>query len=93
MRGLRRGGAYLSSMSFSRSTPSGRRIIATPRVQDEPDIDRLVALVLHLAEQLHHEEAQDLAIHARDDQTIGPGDDTGEVEEGHHNDTPNPRTS
>lgn len=92
VRGFWRGSAYLSSMAFSRTTPSGRRITATPRVRAEPDSDRLVALVLHLAEQLHHEEAQDRANHARDDQTIGPGDDTGEVEEGHHNDALTPST-
>lgn len=62
-------------MAFSRTTPSGRRITATPRVREEPDIARLVALALHLSEQLHQEEAQDRAIHARDDQTTVPGDD------------------
>lgn len=80
-------------MAFSRTTPSGRRITATPRLRENPDIDRLVALVLHLAEQLHHEEAQDRAIHARDDQTSCPGDDTREAEEGHDDDTLTPSTS
>ncbi|WP_028707714.1 hypothetical protein [Propionicicella superfundia] len=71
-------------MGYSRTTDTGRRITATPRVLEEPDTARLVALVLHLAEQLHHEEAQDRAIPARDDQTParddqtnGPGDSTG----------------
>lgn len=73
-------------MTFSRPTPSGRRITATPRVREEPDIDRLVTLVLHLAEQLHQEEAQDRAVHARDDQTTVPGDDAGKAKEGHDND-------
>ncbi len=74
-------------MPFSRTTDTGRRIIATPRVRDEPDTDRLVALVLHLAEQLHHEEAQNRAIPARDDQTSALGDNTDGTEEGHDNDT------
>lgn len=76
-------------MSFSRITLSARRITATPRVREEPDIDALVSLVLHLAEQLHQEEAQDRAIHTRDDQTSSPGN-TDKAEEGHHNDTPTP---
>ena len=71
---------------FSRTTDTGRRITATPRVRAAPDTDRLVALVLHLAEQLHHEEAQDRAIHARDDQTSALDDNTGRTEEGHDND-------
>lgn len=49
---------YLSSMSFSRTTESGRRITATPRLPAEPDQKTLVALILHLADQLH---AQDLS--------------------------------
>lgn len=72
--------------SFSRSTDTGRRITATPRVRDEPDTKRPVALVLHLAEQLH-QEAQDRAIHARDDQNNGPDDNTDGTEEGHDDDT------
>lgn len=80
-------------MAFSRTTPSGRRITATPRVREEPDIDALVSLVLHLAEQLHQEEAPDRAIHARDDQTTSPGDRTGEAKEGHHNDPLTPRST
>lgn len=75
--------------SFSRTTDTGRRITATPRVRVEPDIDRLVALVLHLAEQLH-QEAQDRTIHARDDQTNGPGDNTDGTEEGPLYDTLTP---
>jgi len=73
-------------MAFSRTTPSGRRITATPRVRETPDTDALVSLILHLAEQLHQNEAQDRAIYARDDQTNGPGDSSGEAEEGHHDD-------
>ncbi|WP_156887596.1 hypothetical protein [Propionicicella superfundia] len=80
-------------MPFSRTTDTGRRITATPRVLEEPDTARLVALVLHLAEQLHHEEAQDRAIPARDDQTNGPGDSTGEAKEGQHDDPLTPSTS
>ncbi len=72
-------------MSFSRTTDTGRRITATARVRKEPDMKRLVALVLHLAEQLH-EEAEDRAIHARDDQTNGPGDNSDGTEEGPHDD-------
>lgn len=55
-------------MSFSRTTHNGRRITATPRLRGQPDMDRLVALVLHLADQLHaDEQAQQRASRARDD--------------------------
>ncbi len=71
---------HLSSMPFSRTTDSGRHITAVPRVRDEPDIDSLVALVLHLAEQLHNQEQR----HRTDDRAD---------EEGHDNDTPTPSNS
>lgn len=80
-------------MAFSRTTNTGRRITATPRLRENPDIDALVSLVLHLAEQLHQEEAQDRAIPARHDQANGPGESTGEAKEGHHNDTLTPSAS
>lgn len=54
-------------MSFSRTTESGRRITATPRLRAEPDRKTLIALILHLADQLHaDEQAQHRARSARD---------------------------
>ena len=66
------GGVYLSSMSFSRTTESGRRITATPRLRAEPDRKTLVALILHLADQLHAEDhslAQENTSVVREDET------------------------
>ena len=40
-------------MRYARTTPNGRRLIAEPLPRGEPDLDRLVALVLHLADRLH----------------------------------------
>ena len=68
-------------MSFSRTTDTGRRITATPRVREEPDMKRLVALVLHLAEQLHQQELHDRS------------NDTDAVEEGHDDDALTPSST
>ena len=43
-------------MRHYRSTSTGRRISAEPRLRAAPDRDRLVALVLHLADELHAHE-------------------------------------
>ncbi|WP_285728182.1 hypothetical protein [Psychromicrobium xiongbiense] len=69
-------------MSFSRTTPSGRRITATARAREEPDMKRLVALVLHLAEQLHEEEHHN-----------GGAGGSSAAAEGHDDDTLTPSTS
>ncbi|GAA2516810.1 hypothetical protein GCM10010407_02840 [Rarobacter incanus] len=55
---LRRSRAHLASMRYFRTTSTGRKITAEPRVREEPDMQRLVALVIHLAEQLHAAETQ-----------------------------------
>ena len=44
-------------MRYARTTPTGRRLIAEPVSQSEPDMDRLIALVLHLADRLHDQTA------------------------------------
>ena len=44
-------------MRYARTTPTGRRLITEPIVRGEPDMDRLVALVLHLADRLHDQTA------------------------------------
>ncbi|QNP56551.1 hypothetical protein [Tessaracoccus defluvii] len=44
-------------MRHARTTPNGRRLIAEPVPRGEPDMDRLVALVLHLADRLHDQTA------------------------------------
>lgn len=44
---------HLWGMRYARTTDTGRRLIAEPIVRGEPDMDRLVALVLHLADCLH----------------------------------------
>ena len=72
MRVFRGWGVYLSSMSFSRTTESGRHITATPRLRTEPDQKTLVALILHLAEQLHtedHSHSQESDRPVREDET------------------------
>ena len=51
-------GVHLWGMRYARTTPNGRRLIAEPIVRGEPDMDRLVALVLHLADCLHNQTAQ-----------------------------------
>lgn len=61
-------------MGSSRTTSTGRRFTATPRLREEPDMKGLVALVLHLAEQLHQQDQHDRA-------------DDGADEEGHDDDT------
>lgn len=81
MRVFRAWGVYLSSMSPSRTTESGRRITATPRLRAEPDQKTLVALVLHLADQLHAEQKHDRA------------PETNVYEEGNDNDTHTAHTS
>jgi hypothetical protein len=68
-------------MSSSRTSSTGRRFTATPRLREEPDMKGLVALVLHLADQLHAEEQHDRAA------------ETGANEEGTDNDTLTARTS
>ena len=40
-------------MRYARTTPTGRRLIAEPVPRGEPELDGLVALVLHLADCLH----------------------------------------
>lgn len=71
---------HLSSMSSSRTTHNGRRFTATPRLREEPDMERLVALVLHLADRLHAEQQHDRAA------------ETGADKEGNDNDTLTART-
>lgn len=44
----------LPGRSYQRVTDTGRRLSARPRVQVEPDMQRLVQLVLHIADALHH---------------------------------------
>lgn len=51
-------GVHLWGMRYARTTDTGRRLIAEPIVRGEPDMDRLVALVLHLADCLHAETPQ-----------------------------------
>ena len=48
-------------MRYERSTDNGRRLIADPVPRDEPDLDRLVALVLHLADTLHAQALEAVA--------------------------------
>ena len=43
-------------MKYHRATDTGRRLSAEPVVKPEPDMRRLVALVLHLADTLHAED-------------------------------------
>lgn len=43
-------------MKYHRATDTGRRLSAEPVVKAEPDMRRLVALVLHLADALHAED-------------------------------------
>lgn len=43
-------------MKYHRATDTGRRLSAEPVVKPEPDMRRLVALVLHLADTLHTED-------------------------------------
>ena len=80
-------------MSVSRTTHNGRRITATPRVREQPDMDRLVALVLHLADQLYAdqlhaaEQAQHSASGARDDHDKHLAAASSEAEEGIDDDT------
>lgn len=45
-------------MRDARTTPNGRRLTAEPVPRGEPDMDRLVALVLHLADRLHAQTPQ-----------------------------------
>ena len=62
-------------MGYSRTTSTGRRVTAVPRVREEPDMKSLVALVLHLAEELHAEEqARHPAGHTSEDEK-GNNDD------------------
>lgn len=59
-------------MKYHRATDTGRRLSAEPVAKPEPDMRRLVALVLHLADTLH---AEDVA------QTHGePEADTGKAQ-------------
>lgn len=86
MRGFRWGCVYLTFMSFSRTTHNGRRITATARVREQPDTKRLVALVLHLADQLHADElTQQRASNARDDHQSARDE---QAEEGTNDDAP-----
>lgn len=78
-------------MSFSHITSTGRRITVTPRLREQLDAKTLVALVLHLADQLHADErAQQRAGRARDDHH-GARDER--AEEGTDNDTLTAHTS
>ena len=45
-------------MRYAHTTDTGRRLIAVPIGRGEPDMDRLVALVLHLADALHAQTPQ-----------------------------------
>lgn len=77
-------------MSFSRTTHNGRRITATPRVREQPDTKTLVALVLHLADQLYaDEQAQRRTNMARDDRRSARDE---QAEEGTDDDTSTART-
>ncbi|HEY0259449.1 MAG TPA: hypothetical protein VGC18_06305 [Lacisediminihabitans sp.] len=69
-------------MSSSRTTHTGRRFTATPRLREEPDMERLVALILHMADQLHAEQQH----HDR-------ADETGTNEEGTDDDALTAHTS
>lgn len=81
-------------MSFSRTTHNGRRITATPRLREQPDTKRLVALVLHLADQLHaDEQAQQRASRTRDDHDNHLAGVSSETEGGTDNDTLTASTS
>lgn len=72
-------------MSFSRTTHNGRRITATARVRERPNMKSLVALVLPLADQLHaDEQAQHSASSARDDHHSVRDE---QAEEGSYDDT------
>lgn len=72
-------------MSFSRTTHNGRRITATARVRERPDTKRLVALVLHLADQLYADEQdQQRTNMAREDHRSARDK---QAEEGTDNDT------
>lgn len=44
---------YLTGMTRHSDQSTGRRLYADPVLRDEPDMDRLVDLVLHLAESQH----------------------------------------
>lgn len=78
-------------MSLSRTIHNGRRITATPRLREQPDMERLVVLVLHLADQLHaDEQAQQCASSARHDHRSARDE---RAKEGTDNDTPTTRTS
>lgn len=48
-------------MRYARTTDAGRRLIAEPAPRGEPDMDRLVALVLHLADSLHAQPPEPVA--------------------------------
>lgn len=77
-------------MSFSRTTHNGRRITATSLVREQPDTKTLVALVLHLADQLYaDEQAQHRTNMARDDHQSARDE---QAEEGTDDDTPTART-
>lgn len=76
---------YLNFMSFSRATQNGRRITATARVREQPEMNTLVALVLYLADRLHaDEQVQQRTNMAREDQRSSRDD---LAEEGTYDDT------
>lgn len=52
-------GVHLPVMKHYRVTSTGRRIAAEARRRPEPDVARLVALVLHLADELRAKELDD----------------------------------
>ena len=54
-------GVHLWGMRCARTTDTGRRLIAEPAPRGEPDMDRLVALVLHLADCLHAHAPEEVA--------------------------------
>ena len=66
---------HLPVMKHYRVTSTGRRLSAEPRVRIEPDMKTLVALVLHLAGELHTVELAGQQPH------VGEGREDG------HNDT------
>jgi hypothetical protein len=53
---------HLLGMKHYRVTQTGRTIAAEPRLREAPDLGRLTALVLHLADELHAEELRNQQI-------------------------------
>ena len=63
---------HLLGMKYFRVTGTGRTIAAEPRLRAAPDLARLTALVIHLADELQAEELRDRQISVnRVDETTG----------------------